>query len=156
MYHIPWSKTTGADGADIVLTKINAFNDPVTALRHHLSANATVPDHAPLFAYETADGGWAPMTKPWFMARCTEIWDSVGILDKVLGHGFRIGGATELLLMGTPPDIVAIQGRWKSRAFLKYWRKIELILPIFISRSHFASRFSSVQASMSVFRKKYL
>jgi hypothetical protein len=122
MYHIPWSKMTGTDGADIVLTKINAFNDPVTALRHHLSANAAVPDHAPLFAYETADGGWAPMTKPWFMARCTEIWDKVGMLDKVLGHGFRIGGATELLLMGTPPDIVAIQGWWKSHDFLEYWR----------------------------------
>jgi hypothetical protein len=32
MYHIPWSKMTGTDGADIILTKINTFNDPVTAL----------------------------------------------------------------------------------------------------------------------------
>jgi len=41
--------------------------------------------------------------------RCEEIWLRAGMLDKILGHGFRIGGATELLLMGTPPDVVATQ-----------------------------------------------
>jgi hypothetical protein len=49
------------------------------------------------------------------------------------GHAFRIGGATELLLEGVHPDVVATQGRWKSRAFLEYWRQIESILPLFIS-----------------------
>ncbi|KAG1756158.1 hypothetical protein EDD22DRAFT_957328 [Suillus occidentalis] len=28
-----------------------------------------------------------------------------------------------------------MQGRWKSRAFLEYWRKIESILPLFITAS---------------------
>jgi hypothetical protein len=71
------------------------------------------------------------------------------------GHGMRIGGATELLLQGVAPDVVATQGRWKSRAFLEYWRKIESILPTFISRSFFASRYSMIQESMLSFRKKY-
>lgn len=43
----------------------------------------------------------------------------------------------------------------RARFWTTYWRKIELILPMFISRSHFASRFSSLQDSMSSFRKKY-
>ncbi|KAG1818951.1 hypothetical protein EV424DRAFT_1323539, partial [Suillus variegatus] len=49
------------------------------------------------------------------------------------GHAFRIGGATELLFEGVHPDIVATQGRCKSRAFLDYWRQIESILPLFIA-----------------------
>lgn len=49
------------------------------------------------------------------------------------GHAFHIGGATELLLEGVHPNIMATQGRWKSRAFLEYWCQIEFILPLFIS-----------------------
>ncbi|KAG1842574.1 hypothetical protein C8R48DRAFT_38081 [Suillus tomentosus] len=43
------------------------------------------------------------------------------------GHAFRIGGATELLLQGVHPDVVSSQGRWTSRSFLEYWRRIETI-----------------------------
>lgn len=51
------------------------------------------------------------MTKGWFMARCNEIWVAAGLPD-MPGHGFRIGGATHLLLMGVAPDLVAAQGRF--------------------------------------------
>jgi len=153
VFHIPWSKTTHNDGADIVATKIDDSTDPFTALTHHLSTNSAVPSHAPFFAFETPDG-WSPMTRTWFITRCNNVWASAG-LPTLSGHCFRIGGATELLLRGTPPDIVAAQGRWKSRAFLDYWRRIESILPLFITNSFNSSRVSLVNSSMDSYRRNY-
>jgi len=153
-FHIPWTKTTKEEGADITITSIPEPTNPLSAFRHHLKANASVPGGTPLFAYETADGGWAPLSRSWFLDRVNGIWQGRNMLD-MYGHGFRIGGATELLLRGVPPDIVAAQGRWKSRAFLDYWRKIESILPTFVSQSFFVSRFALLTSSMASFRKKY-
>lgn len=129
---IPWTKTTGIEGADVSVTARDLSTCPLAALVRHLESNLNIPSHAPLFSFETASGSWAPMTKPWFMARCNSIWVAAGH-PAMPGHAFRIGGATELLLEGVPPDVVATQGRWKSRAFLDYWRRIESILPLFIS-----------------------
>ncbi|TDL24499.1 hypothetical protein BD410DRAFT_719135 [Rickenella mellea] len=72
------------------------------------------------------------MTRSWFMDRCNEIWNAAGY-PELTGHSFRIGGATELLSRGVQPDIVATQGRWRSHAFLAYWRNVHRILPNFIS-----------------------
>lgn len=72
------------------------------------------------------------MTKTWFMDRCNKVWVNAGH-PNMPGHAFHIGGATELLLEGVHPNIMATQGRWKSRAFLEYWCQIEFILPLFIS-----------------------
>lgn len=94
------------------------------------------------------------MTRTWFLNRCNEIWLANG-LQTLTGHSFRIGGATELLLRGTPPDVVAVQGSWKSRAFLEYWRKIESILPLFISKSFSTSRIQLARQSVASFRKRY-
>lgn len=88
------------------------------------------------------------------MARCNEVWIVAGLPD-MPGHGFRIGGATHLLLLGVAPDLVAAQGRWKSRAFMDYWRKIESILPLFMSSAGSASRVSIIEESMSAYRKKW-
>jgi hypothetical protein len=41
----------------------------------------------------------------------------------------------ELLLAGVDPWIVMKQGRWSSKAFLAYWRKVEIILPLFIGNA---------------------
>ncbi|KIO02637.1 hypothetical protein M404DRAFT_147590 [Pisolithus tinctorius Marx 270] len=59
------------------------------------------------------------MTCPWFLQRCNQVWVSAGYPD-MLGHAFRIGGVSELLLQGVPPDVVTTQGQWKSQAFLEY------------------------------------
>ncbi|PPR03772.1 hypothetical protein CVT26_005787 [Gymnopilus dilepis] len=148
VFHIPWSKTTRNLGADIVVTKINDPSDPFIALQHHLSTNKDVPAEAPLFSFVTAGGGHAPMTRDWFLQRCEDVWEAAG-LPRMAGHAFRIGGATELLLRGTPPDIVAVQGRWRSRAFLDYWRRIEGILPLFITNSFASSRAALVIDTMA-------
>ncbi|KAI1784952.1 DNA breaking-rejoining enzyme, partial [Ganoderma leucocontextum] len=153
-FHVPWTKTTKAAGADVILTANSDSTTPEAAIRHHLRANSAVPGDAPMFSFETAEGGWAPMTRGWFLARCNEVWVKAG-LTELSGHCFRIGGATELLLRGTHPDIVATLGSWKSRAFLEYWRKIETILPLFISQTFDRSRVKLVSDSMKDFKKKY-
>ncbi|KAG1851985.1 hypothetical protein C8R48DRAFT_749849 [Suillus tomentosus] len=117
---IPWTKTTHGDGANIVASHINDQSNPVLAINHHLLANSSVPADAPFFAFETENGGWSPMTRTWFMNRCNQVWKQ-NRLAVLSGHCFRIGGATELLLRGTPPEVVAMQGCWKSCAFLEYW-----------------------------------
>ena len=152
--HIPWTKTTLVEGADISITARKDPSCPVSALEHHLRCNSSIPAHAPFFAFSTAAGGWAPMTRDWFLHRCNKIWVAAGLPD-MPGHGFRIGGATHLLLSGVPPDIVATQGRWLSRAFLEYWRWIESILPLFISTSGFSSRFDAISKAMDHYRRKH-
>jgi hypothetical protein len=152
-FHIPWTKTTAEAGADISVTARDHSTCPLSALKHHLSANVLVPGSAPLFAFETADGGWAPMTKPWFMDRCNAVWVAAG-LPQMPGHAFRIGGATELLLQGTDPSVVATQGRWLSRAFLEYWRRIESILPLFISNAANSHRALGLEASMNIYARQ--
>ncbi|KAG1849351.1 DNA breaking-rejoining enzyme [Suillus tomentosus] len=150
VFHIPWTKTTHGEGADIVASKIDDLTNPVTALNHHLSANSNIPATAPLFAYEMAKGGWMLMTRPWFLTHCNQIWRSAGLLE-LTGHCFHIGSASELLLRGIPPDVVAMQGRWKSCAFLDYWRKIVSILPLFVTSLFSDTCISLVHSSMDLY-----
>jgi hypothetical protein len=149
-FHIPWTKATAQEGADISVTSCNHVCCPIMALQHHLSANTLIPNTAPLFSFKTANGGWAPMTKPWFMSCCNNVWVAAGFPD-MPGHAFRIGGATELLLQGINPDIVATQGQWKSYTFLEYQRHIEAILPLFISNASNSARALTLDTSMSSF-----
>lgn len=107
-----------------------------------------------MFSFETDGGHWAPLTRSWFIDRCNAVWIEAD-LPTLSGHCFRIGGATELLLRGTHPDIVAMLGGWKSHAFLEYWRKIEAILPLFISKSFDRSCIQLAKMSMMSFEKKY-
>ncbi|KAG1857315.1 DNA breaking-rejoining enzyme [Suillus subalutaceus] len=142
---IPWTKTSHIEGADVIISNLDDITNAFTAINHHLAANITVPMDAPFFAYETAGGGWAAMTKPWFLARCNQIWRSANLLE-LTSHCFRIG---------VPPDVVAVQGRWKSRAFLEYWRKIESILPLFVTASFSDSRTAMINSSMDSYARRY-
>ena len=153
-FHLPWTKSTKTAGADVILVSNGDPSSPIAAMRHHLRANAAVPGHAPLFGFETAGGGWAPMTRTWFLGRCNEIWLESS-LAPLTGHCFRIGGATELLLRGTHPDMVAALGSWRSRAFLEYWRKIECIIPLFIAKSFDKSRSQLVADTMKDFKRRH-
>jgi hypothetical protein len=151
-FHIPWSKTTGFDGADITLISRDDLSNPTQSFLWHRHVNSSVPDTAPLFAYETTDGGWNAWTRNTFLAACNVIWQAAG-LETLHGHSFRIGNATELLLQGTEPSIVAIKGRWKSRAsFLRYWRNIQEILPSFLNRDDGAT-LTRLRAAFDVYEK---
>jgi len=150
-FHIPSSKTKGLKGDDINISDSTCDCSAYSAFEHHLSANSKVPGDAPLFAYETADGGWSPMRRSWFVDRCNAIWKKEG-LGSLKGHGFRIGGTTHLLLLGIDPWIVMVQGRWSSKAFLTYWRQCEEILPLFLG--FHLQDFTSILTTMSTFKAR--
>lgn len=153
---IPFTKTTTTRGALLTFPAVEDHTAPVPAIKHHRQVNASVPDDAPFFAYATNEDprGWAPMNREWFMARCNEVWAAAG-LQTLTGHSFRIGGATELLLRGVPPEIVQVLGGWKSQAFLEYWRSIDDILPLFISGSFTASRLQLLRDSMTRYEARF-
>ncbi|KAI0059038.1 hypothetical protein BV25DRAFT_1809765, partial [Artomyces pyxidatus] len=105
-----------------------------------------------LFAFEQGDS-WQTLTKSMFLQRCNEIWKRQGLHVLEGGHSFRIGGTTEWLLRGTPPDVVQKQGRWLSGAFLLYWRKVQTVLPFFISQAFNASEALRLDRIMDDFER---
>ncbi|KAJ7477503.1 DNA breaking-rejoining enzyme [Mycena latifolia] len=123
---LPRTKTK-IQGEDVTLVAQSAPLDPRTALDMHLIANKC-GDSTSLFTY-TSLSGPTILTKPKFLARCNEIWTRAGY-PRTTGHSFRIGGTTELLLAGVPPDVVKALGRWSSNSFLRYWRSLEELAPI--------------------------
>ncbi|KAI0751137.1 hypothetical protein C8Q80DRAFT_1217985 [Daedaleopsis nitida] len=155
IFHIPWTKTTGEEGANVILTEMPGLLDPVKAIQHHLNSNTAAPAGSPLFSFDTGSGrGWDPMVRDWFLSRCNDVWTKAG-LENLTGHCFRIGGATELLLRGTHPDVVATLGSWKSKAFLDYWRRIEVIIPLFISQASDLGRIQLMRQSMEDFERRH-
>ena len=135
---ICWTDTTCQCSA------LHAFNN-------HCRINTDIPAHAPLFAFETTSGNWAPMKREWFMAHCNEAWAS-SFPNKLTGHSFQIGGTTHLLLLGLDPFIIMVQGRWKSDAFLSYWKHCEQILPLFIGSAFKMPE--SILSMMTAFKRK--
>ncbi|KAK0450440.1 uncharacterized protein EV420DRAFT_1274858, partial [Desarmillaria tabescens] len=148
-FHIPWGKMERQEGTDLIFTARETLC-LVKALCAHLTANKATPDNAPLFAFCTANGSWAPMVKQWFLDRCREIWILLNC-DHGHSHSFRPEGATELLLAGVPPEMVVKLGRWKSLAFLIYWRKLEDLIPSMISKSYSPSHLVNLQAAFESF-----
>jgi len=132
---LPETKTTGGEGADLYLIESPLSSNHINVLDHHLASSPVIPNDALLFAWQTADGAWAPMTKDWFMSQCNEVW-TIHSLVTMDGHSFQIGSKTEHLMSGVDPWVVMVIGCWYSLAFLAYWCKVEEILPNFISEAY--------------------
>jgi hypothetical protein len=106
--------------ADISITAHSHRTCLLAALEHHLAVNGPIPSLSPLFSYlDTSTVGWVPLSRPVFLKHCSEVWEAQGF-PALPGHAFHIGGATELLLEGIHPDIIATQGHWNSHSFLEY------------------------------------
>ena len=129
---LPHTKTH-SHGQDVVLVSQRLPYDPISLLRRHFQLN-DMPEDAHIFSYTSTDH-FVPLTKPIFLQRCNEIWRTLGY-PRTTGHCFRIGGTTELLIAGTPPDIVKATGRWSSDSFLRYWRSLDDIAPQHIRHLH--------------------
>lgn len=130
--HLPRTKTKD-DGEDIVLTNQHGPSDPLKILRNHLHVNQ-LPRKAPMFTYLSKSGPRS-LTRRLFLAKCNKIWCKLGY-PRTTGHTFRIGGTTELLLAGVPPDVVKTLGRWTSDSFLRYWRFLDAIAPRYCKKVH--------------------
>jgi len=84
--HLRNTKTKGVEGEEIYLIDC-LHSNPVIAFENHFTSSPTIPDEAPLFVWQAADGGWALMTNPWFMQRCRAVWEKEG-LEMFDGHSF--------------------------------------------------------------------
>lgn len=124
---------------------------PVEAMDNHLRINHLVSDDAPLFAFQSDDdSGWAMILKHRFMSTCSKIWAAAN-MEVVFGHSFRIGSSLELLVSGVAPEIVAVLGGWTSLAFLLYWRRIEDIIPMHITKAYQKKRLIELAADFESF-----
>ena len=101
--------------------------DPISHVCAHLSTSK-LPRNLLLLAYSTPSGPHM-LTKAAFLTRCNQIWAASGY-PCTTGHSFRIGGTTELLTSGIPPDIIKTMGCWSSDSFLRYWHDLETITPL--------------------------
>ncbi|KAE9407661.1 hypothetical protein BT96DRAFT_809122, partial [Gymnopus androsaceus JB14] len=131
---LPKTKTAQSRGEKVILVSKAGHTCPNCAFRHHLQVNRLGSEH-PLMAYENKHNELAILTKSNFLTRCNDIWSSKG-LPRMTGHCFCIGGTTHLLISGMPPDVVKALGRWKSNAFLKYWRNLDSLASIHLHRHH--------------------
>ncbi|KZV68495.1 hypothetical protein PENSPDRAFT_609889, partial [Peniophora sp. CONT] len=132
-FHIPFDKVNKKKGADIVLMNVLGTTSPLHAISWHLKESSPgLPKTAPLFAYADpgSSEGWKMLTKKVFLTTCDAVWRAAGLPAIPYGHSFRIGGTTEYLLEEMDPDRVMMLGRWSSKAFLRYWRKVEKIVPL--------------------------
>jgi hypothetical protein len=130
--HLPVTKTH-RNGEDVVLVDQSTPINPISLLKNHIRVNSVLDDQF-LFSF-TSDHGSSILSKTLFLQRCNAIWSVLGY-PRTTGHCFRIGGTTELLILGTPPDVVKATGRWSSDSFLRYWRSLEEIAPRYIRYIH--------------------
>ena len=128
---LPWTKTTGADGATVHLIEQNYPFDPSQAIYRHFRAS-NLPSSA-LFCEYHAGRSTKILDKAAFMDMCNAVWSKHDI-PRITGHSFRIGGTTALLRNGVDPEVVKQMGRWSSNAFLLYWRNLEEIFTTHTSK----------------------
>jgi hypothetical protein len=125
---LPWTKTKISKGAWVPIMPQESCTCPVSALPAYACMVPTPPS-VPLFCYPFGPMGMlCPLTKQAFLTCINTVFHNHG-LPKVTGHCFWIGGTTELLSWGMPPEIVQVAGCWILDSHLLYWRKHKAIIP---------------------------
>ena len=99
---------------------------PVEAIDNLARVVPALKEH-PFFSWSDKSRSIRPMTKSAFLDRFNTILDSKK-LPRVYGHSFRIGGASHYLANGVNPEIIRIDGRWRSLSYEAYIRSFELTL----------------------------
>lgn len=136
-FHLRWTKTTGSIGGECIFTATEGdYADlcPVVAFDNHVNVNHSPGVDTQLFAYRKDAGSWSCLTKDDFLST-TAIIFAAASLENVFGHSYRIGGSLQLLLDGVEPEIIMKVGGWTSLCFLIYWRRLEQVIPLAISRA---------------------
>ncbi|KAJ3710723.1 hypothetical protein C8R42DRAFT_596714 [Lentinula raphanica] len=141
---LPSTKTSQRRGDEVLVPVQNGRTDPIRALQDHFAIN-NISNGDPLFSYLDANCVRRVLTVKVFLHRCNDIW-KIHDYPAMSGHCFRIGGTTHYLLSGINPDVVKVFGRWKSSAFLTYWRHLESLGSLHLHRyTAQNSYFDSVQ-----------
>ncbi|KAJ7088427.1 hypothetical protein B0H15DRAFT_908530 [Mycena belliarum] len=134
--HLVWTKTTTLAGGECILTEVTGSDAdlcPVWALDNHCRVNHSPPANTPLFAFRSLSG-WEHLTKACFLRYAEGVFKT-RVLESIFGHSFRIGGSLALLAAGVAPEVIMKLGGWSSLCFLIYWRRLERILPLAITRA---------------------
>ena len=126
---LPYTKVAREKGEDIFWARQEGITDPKDALDNHLHLNNPPPD-SHLFTYKF-NNSLCPMTRKNFLDRIGEIVRDNG-LEKIPGHGIRVGSTVEYLLRGVPFPVVKAKGRWKSDAFRGYLRSHAQIMAPYV------------------------
>ena len=125
--HLPWSKTQKARGDDVWIPRQEAPLDPIHAIHKHFIKNKLERNH-PIAAYRNNHDKVITLTRSQLIRRVNKILRSANKgYPRITGHCFRIGGTTFYLVSGVPPDMVKKFGRWRSHAFLEYWRCLDYL-----------------------------
>jgi hypothetical protein len=125
--HLPWSKTEKGRGDDVWIPRQERPLDPIHALHKHFLKNR-LELHHPIASYRDVHGSVITLTRSRFIRRINEILYASGkSYPRITGHCARIGGTTFYLVSGVPPDMVKKFGRWRSNAFLDYWRCLDYL-----------------------------
>jgi hypothetical protein len=122
---LPFTKTAGICGQDIVIPHQMGSADPIRAMINHFKVNCGTKAQDHLFAFRLPESGlFRCLTREVFLRTCNDVWGALGH-PRITGHCFRIGGTNTYMESGVAADIVKSKGRWKSDAFLVYWRNKE-------------------------------
>ncbi|KAF8814362.1 hypothetical protein BYT27DRAFT_7206173 [Phlegmacium glaucopus] len=125
--HLPWSKTQKARGDNVWIPRQEPPLDPIHAIHKHFIKNRLVITH-PIAAYRDASNNVVTLTRTKFIRRINQILRATQKgYPRITGHCFRIGGTTFYLISDVPPDMVKKFGRWRSHAFLEYWRCLDYL-----------------------------
>ncbi|KAJ7270219.1 hypothetical protein C8J57DRAFT_1226877 [Mycena rebaudengoi] len=134
--HLSWTKTMGITRGKCLLTEVlgpDSELDPVRAWDAHIHINHSPPPNTPLFAFRS-QSGWRHLLKSPFLDFSASVYLATR-LELVFGHSYRIGRSLELLSAGVVPEVIMKLGGWSSLCFLIYWRRLEKILALAITRA---------------------
>jgi len=80
----------------------------------------------PMFSWRDRKGDVRPLVRDPALLRINSILKAWG-WGTAFGHSFRIGGASFYLAAGVSPEVVRIDGRWRSLAYETYIRSFEQV-----------------------------
>jgi len=125
---LPQTKTSGHKGDSVILPRQELPFDAWSAFRNHCRVNEGKAS-IPIASFLDAKRKRVILTTKMFLQRCNAVWASHGF-HRFTGHSFRIGGTTFFLLSRVDPQVVKAMGRWRSDAFLRYWRSLDALASI--------------------------
>ena len=114
---------------NIVLVNQHIPINLISLLKNHLHVNMPQCDTS-FFSYSLS-ASMAVLSKSLFFYHCNNIWCPLSY-PHATGHCFCIGRTMELLLAGTPPEVVRVTRQWSSASFLWYWQPLDKLAPLHI------------------------
>src|SRR5262249_23239288 len=105
---LPRTKT-GVPG-EVFFGRSDEFDCPYSAISHMFRVIPTHHSADPAFNF----GKGRPLRRSAFISAVRNPLIRAGMAEGILGHSFRIGGATILAAAGYPDHIIKLAGRWTS------------------------------------------